>query len=121
MEKRSTQPGNIIVLVVLGIMGVIAVLLYGSLAVCLVMAVKFGLDTGKWDIAIITALITAVSTGAGAAAGFVGGVLSQVFGMPHPGGNSRSTDKALAEQIGSEIVSASQDKPIQTQEVGDTK
>jgi hypothetical protein len=77
MNERRKPSDHDIIMAVIGSMRGFGYLLYGALALCLMGIVGVGIFTGKWELAIVTALIAAVSGGANAAGGFMAGVLSQ--------------------------------------------
>lgn len=77
-ERRKASQGDIVMAVIIT-MRWIGIILYGALAVCLGASIYYGLQTGKYELAIVTGLISAVSAGANSAGGFMAGVLSQTF------------------------------------------
>lgn len=75
-KDRRAPSDHEVVMTVIHSMRVVAYMLYGSLALCLVVAMGVALRTGDWGIPILGILVTAVATGGGNATGFIGGVLS---------------------------------------------
>lgn len=80
-------------------------LLYGALGICLVGIVGVGIFTGRWELAIVTALVSSVSAGASAASGFMAGVLSQTFKS-----NAGASDEPIS-------VTTPPGEPLQTTDV----
>jgi hypothetical protein len=79
-NDRRKPTDHAVVMAVIVTMRWVAIINYGVLALCLGGSIFYGAKTGKWELAIITALISAVSGGAQGASGFMAGVLSQTFG-----------------------------------------